>query len=145
MRLWTIHPKYLDPKGLAALWREGLLAQAVLRGRTKGYARHPQLIRFRRSPTPVRCIAEYLRAVHAEGKRRGYRFNGGKIARGGTVAPIAATRGQIRHEWLHFKEKLRQRNPRWLSDLKPVRRVEPHPLFEIVSGGVAEWEKGGGG
>jgi hypothetical protein len=43
MRLWSVHPKYLDARGLVALWREGLLAQAVLRGRTSGYVRHPQL------------------------------------------------------------------------------------------------------
>ena len=27
MRLWTLHPKYLDAAGLVALWREALLAQ----------------------------------------------------------------------------------------------------------------------
>lgn len=37
MRLWSIHPRYLDTKGLVALWRETLLlAQAVLFGNTKG-------------------------------------------------------------------------------------------------------------
>lgn len=30
MRLWSIHPCYLDSKGLIALWRESLLAQACL-------------------------------------------------------------------------------------------------------------------
>jgi hypothetical protein len=29
-RIWSLHPKYLDARGLVALWREGLLAQAVL-------------------------------------------------------------------------------------------------------------------
>ena len=43
MRLWSIHPRYLDSMGLVALWREALLAQAVLRGETKGYKFHPQL------------------------------------------------------------------------------------------------------
>ena len=37
MRLWSLRPKYLDSQGLVALWREGLLAQAVLRGKTRGY------------------------------------------------------------------------------------------------------------
>ncbi|MFP3226243.1 MAG: pyrimidine dimer DNA glycosylase/endonuclease V [Sulfolobaceae archaeon] len=32
MRLWSIHPKYLDTQGLLGLWREGLLAQKVLLG-----------------------------------------------------------------------------------------------------------------
>ncbi|MEN6399799.1 MAG: pyrimidine dimer DNA glycosylase/endonuclease V, partial [Rectinema sp.] len=29
MRLWTLHPQYLDQKGLTAAWREGLLAKKV--------------------------------------------------------------------------------------------------------------------
>ena len=29
MRLWSLHPRYLDRQGLTALWREGLLARAV--------------------------------------------------------------------------------------------------------------------
>jgi hypothetical protein len=47
MRIWSIHPKYLDIKGLVALWREALLAKHVLEGRTKGYRNHPQLDRFK--------------------------------------------------------------------------------------------------
>ncbi len=46
MRLWSLHPKYLDRQGLLAVWREGLLAQKVLQGKTKGYKNHPQLKRF---------------------------------------------------------------------------------------------------
>jgi hypothetical protein len=34
MRLWSLHPKHLDRQGLLAVWREGLLAQEVLRGET---------------------------------------------------------------------------------------------------------------
>lgn len=30
MRLWSLHPSYLDRAGLLAVWREGLLAQSVL-------------------------------------------------------------------------------------------------------------------
>jgi len=37
MRLWTLHPRYLDPKGLVTAWREALLAQKVLSGATRGY------------------------------------------------------------------------------------------------------------
>lgn len=32
MRLWSLHPSYLDAVGLVALWREGLLARKVLQG-----------------------------------------------------------------------------------------------------------------
>ena len=66
MRLWTLHPKYLDAKGLVALWREALLAQKVLRGATKGYRHHPQLLRFSNSKNPPAALAAYLKAVHEE-------------------------------------------------------------------------------
>ncbi|OGP51786.1 MAG: DNA lyase [Deltaproteobacteria bacterium RBG_13_43_22] len=141
MRLWTLHPKYLDPKGLAALWREALLAQSVLRRQTKGYTRHPQLVRFRETKTPVRCVAEYLRVINEEGKRRGYKFDSRKIARGGQVKSIVATNGQLQFEWAHLLGKLRQRNPKWIKELKSVQSVDPHPLFKIIPGGVEEWEK----
>ena len=75
MRLWTLHPKYLDRQGLLGLWREGLLAQAVLQGKTKGYRHHPQLARFQMHPDPVQAIAHYLREVHEEATRRGYNFD----------------------------------------------------------------------
>ncbi len=145
MRLWTFHPKYLDARGLVALWREALLAQAVLRGRTRGYTSHPQLARFRRARTPLRCIAAFLRTVRAEGARRGYAFDAGKIARGGRTEPIDTTRGQLEYEWAHLLDKLRRRNPERFDALGTVRHVEPHPLFRIVPGGVEDWEKGGKG
>lgn len=74
MRFWSIHPEYLDSKGLAALWREALLAQNVL-GNTKGYLNHPQLIRFRQQPDPLRSIGNYLHSVFLEAERRGYKFD----------------------------------------------------------------------
>jgi len=46
MRIWSLHPKYLDTKGLVALWRDALLARHVLQGKTTGYKNHPQLNRF---------------------------------------------------------------------------------------------------
>ena len=110
MRLWSLHPKYLDARGLVALWREGLLAQAVLRGRTHGYVRHPQLDRFRAQASPVGAIADYLRGVHAEAVIRGYAFAGRKISLATRSGVIAVTRGQINHEWSHLVAKLA--NPR---------------------------------
>ncbi|HKU71022.1 MAG TPA: pyrimidine dimer DNA glycosylase/endonuclease V [Burkholderiales bacterium] len=140
MRLWSLHPKYLDAKGLVALWREALLAQAVLKGETKGYRHHPQLNRFRSVASPVRAIAAYLRAVNAEATRRGYRFDGKKIGRGGSVRRIAATRGQLDYEWKHLRAKLQLRDPARLAALRSMKRPGPHPLFRVVPGGVADWE-----
>ena len=66
MRLWSLHPSYLDSSGLVALWREGLLARKVLSGQTKGYIHHPQLQRFRETPHPLQTLDAYLKAVHDE-------------------------------------------------------------------------------
>ncbi len=140
MRLWTLHPKYLDPRGLVALWREALLAQAVLKGRTRGYLHHPQLIRFRETTAPVESVAFYLVEVHAEAVRRGYRFDAAKISPVGPVEHIEATSGQIGYEWAHLKEKLRVRAPSWLAGIQSVNHPDPHPLFRIVPGPVAPWE-----
>jgi Pyrimidine dimer DNA glycosylase (EC 3.2.2.17)/DNA-(apurinic or apyrimidinic site) lyase (EC 4.2.99.18) len=60
MRLWSLHPKYLDKLGLLGLWRESLLAQKVLLGKTKGYKNHPQLIRFKKTEDPILYIGTYL-------------------------------------------------------------------------------------
>ena len=79
MRLWSLHPKYLDVKGLVALWREGLLARAVLKGKTKGYTNHPQLIRFKNQKNPVLFLDTFLNQVYLESKHRGYNFNLEKI------------------------------------------------------------------
>lgn len=63
MRLWSLHPVYLDSKGLVALWREGLLAKKVLQGRTKGYKNHPQLLRFKTLDDSINAISLYLKNV----------------------------------------------------------------------------------
>ena len=140
MRLWSLHPKYLDPKGLVALWREGLLAQAVLADQTRGYKRHPQLTRFRQSRYPRQHIAAYLELVHAESAHRGYNFNKEKIGASGPAALLAVTTGQLEFEWSHLVNKLKARDPAWLTQFAAVEQPEPHPLFQVVAGGIAEWE-----
>lgn len=141
MRIWSLHPKYLDTRGLVALWREGLLAQAVLRGRTKGYVHHPQLIRFREHSAPVGCLAQYLREVHLEADLRGFEFASGKISRSRVREKLVVTRGQVEFEWQHLLEKLRTRDPARHARLVQLNSPEPHPLFRVVQGGIADWEK----
>lgn len=140
MRLWTLHPAHLDAKGLVALWREGLLARKVLRGRTKGYRHHPQLARFREHRDPVGAINSYLAEVLAESRRRGYRFDGKKIAGSRTGMRLRATRGQLRYEWLHLRHKLRTRDPERFRSSRTTRPT-PHPLFRVVAGPIATWER----
>jgi len=141
MRLWTVHPRYLDVKGLTAVWREGLLAQKVLRGETKGYTHHPQLERFRAQADPLAAIASYLQAIHDEASRRGYRFDAAKIGPARHRGRIEETEGQLLYEWEHLRRKLRDRAPQVVASLEPVERPEPHPLFRIVPGEVREWER----
>ncbi|MGA2242712.1 MAG: pyrimidine dimer DNA glycosylase/endonuclease V [Verrucomicrobiota bacterium] len=141
MRLWTLHPKYLDARGLVALWREALLAQKVLRGATRGYRHHPQLRRFSGHPNPSAALASYLAAVHEEAVQRGYKFDAAKIGVWRFRGKLKETRGQLLYEWQHLKWKLKRRDVKRYRDLLPVKIPAPHPLFGIVPGKVRNWEK----
>ncbi|WP_300618317.1 pyrimidine dimer DNA glycosylase/endonuclease V [Dokdonella sp.] len=141
MRLWSLHPSYLDAKGLVALWRETLLAQAVLLGRTKGYAHHPQLERFHAAASPSRAVADYLRAVAAEAALRGYRFDTSRIVAPEGTERLRVTNGQMETEWQHLRAKLATRDPGRHASLADVAVPLPHPLFDVVPGDVEPWER----
>ena len=140
MRLWTVHPRHLDGQGLVAAWREGLLAQKVLRGETRGYTRHPQLARFRVQPKPVEVIAAYLALLAQEAHRRGYVFDVTKISTPRFEGKLVETRGQLLFEWRHLKRKLRARSPRLYRECCALASPSPNPLFRIVPGPVRDWE-----
>ncbi len=140
MRLWSLHPSLLDQKGLVAVWREALLAQKVLQGKTVGYRSHPQLQRFRKSGKPVTAISTYLWAVFDEAIHRGYTFDKSKIAGKRRAMAIPVNQGQLLYEWIHLKRKLRVRDPRHFRKAER-QRIGPHPLFTVVAGEVESWEK----
>jgi len=141
MRLWSIHPGYLDAKGLVALWREALLAQDVLKGKTKGYRRHPQLDRFRQHSAPLEAISAYLKVVWDEAHKREYQFDQNKIGRLAPCPRIKVTHGQLRYEFDWLCHKLKKRNPPKYQEIKKLRRIASHPLFRVVPGDIAPWEK----
>jgi hypothetical protein len=141
MRLWTVHPRFLDPKGLVAAWREALLAQKVLAGGTTGYRHHPQLVRFNAQTDPLAAIAAFLAGLADEAKRRGYHFDRTKISRRRFPGRIPETNGQLLYEWNHLKAKLRKRAPQLARQSRGILLPEPHPLFRIVPGKVRHWEK----
>ncbi|HUU40292.1 MAG TPA: pyrimidine dimer DNA glycosylase/endonuclease V [Desulfatiglandales bacterium] len=141
MRLWSLHPKYLDSKGLLALWREALLAQEVLRENTKGYRHHPQLERFRTTGNPLSAISAYLLAIQKEGARRGYNFNASKIGPGQVTRRMPVTEGQLRYELAHLRKKISTRDQEFLNDLKSIECPDAHPLFKKISGSVEPWER----
>jgi len=141
MRLWTLHPQYLDPAGLVALWREALLAQKVLAGETKGYRHHPQLLRFKAFPDPSAILATYLTVIHKEATQRGYAFDISKIELKGSRRQIIETTGQLNYEWQHLKSKLVRRAPHLAVDYAKIIQPLPHPMFRIIEGDVREWER----
>ncbi len=141
MRLWTIHPRYLDAQGLVALWREALLAREVLRGRTVGYRQHPQLTRFRECASPRSAINHYLMPVYAESQVRGYSFDRTKLGRVTAPQRMVATEGQLRYEWGWLLDKLRRRSHAVYRRHFKVATPTAHPLFDVVPGPVAQWER----
>ncbi|WP_353987726.1 pyrimidine dimer DNA glycosylase/endonuclease V [Ruicaihuangia caeni] len=141
MRLWSLHPEHLDRAGLLACWREALLAQAVLAGRTRGYVRHPQLERFKAAGDPLAAVGAYLSGVAEEAQRRGYRFDAAKIERPGTgVPPLTVSSGQVEYEWQRLTEKLTLRSPHDADRLRE-ERPRTHPLFTVIEGPIEPWER----
>lgn len=140
MRLWSLHPKYLDTKGLVALWREALLAKLVLEGRTKGYKNHPQLNRFRNSGDAVNLINQYLSEVLFEAQSRSYNFDKNKIDWSFTPGSLNVTSGQMEYEREHLLKKLKIRDLEKLNQVEKILCLDAHPLFKIVEGEIENWE-----
>ena len=140
MRIWSLHPKYLDTKGLVALWRETLLAKHVLEGKTKGYRNHPQLDRFKKAQNPLELINQYLSEVFHEATARNYNFDKEKIDWSFKKSKIPVTDGQMRYEVSHLMHKLETRDMDKFQALKSVEKFEPHPIFDIVPGEIEGWE-----
>ncbi|MBD3391066.1 MAG: DNA lyase [Chitinivibrionales bacterium] len=141
MRLWTFHPRYLDARGLVAAWREALLARKVLAGETRGYRRHPQLVRFKQALSPADAIDAYLRALYEEACARGYRFSTAQLGAGSAARRIPVANGQLAYEWYHYRRKVRRRDPPAHARVQRTAVPCPHPLFRIVPGPVASWER----
>ncbi|MEM4447611.1 MAG: pyrimidine dimer DNA glycosylase/endonuclease V [Thermofilum sp.] len=141
MRIWSLHPKFLDARGLVALWRETLLARKVLEGKTKGYRRHPQLERFKRFREPVAAINSYLYFVFEEAARRGYHFDQGKIYSTPILERvIPVTNLQLKFEFEHLLSKLRVRDPSHAERIAG-EKLDCNPVFFVVEGEIEPWEK----
>ena len=140
MRLWSLHPKYLDTKGLVALWREALLAKHVLEGKTKGYRNHPQLERFKTTSSPVDAINLYLAEVYKEAAVRKYHFDRSKFIKYRKKLVLPVTDEQLHYEFGHLLSKLRTRDETLFNTLKEKLPLVPHPMFKIVKGPIEKWE-----
>jgi hypothetical protein len=141
VRLWSIHPRYLDPPGLGGLWREALLAQRIVAGRTAAYRNHPQARRVLEQPDPWGAIHDYLIGVWEEGHRRGYEYKRIRILPHAGSHPMEVPRGQIEYEAALLRKKLEARNPLYLDGLPRPGCALPHPSVVVVEGGIAWWER----
>ena len=141
MRLWSLHPEYLDVKGLVALWREGIMARNVLTGKTEGYKNHPQLERFKKQDEPVIAIATYLLNVYRESKRRNYNFKRERIGFKFLDSKMEVTDGQMLYEFKHLKRKLKMRDPERYDLLINLDFPRPNPVFEVIKGDIEPWER----
>jgi len=142
MRLWSLHPKYLDSKGLVALWREALLAQKVLEGETKGYKNHPQLKRFKEYSDSLEAIGCFLVYIFEEGKKRGYNFNKEKIKNFNSCKEIIEVNNkQITYEFEHLKNKLLIRDSKKYEQLINIKeKIAVNPIFKMIKGYIEDWE-----
>lgn len=150
MRIWSAHPSLLDRRALIACWRESLLAQKVLRGLTRGYTNHPQLVRFRAHSQPVEAIGSYLHGLADEAQLRGYSFNRSLITaeRGKNLSSIPVTEGQLAYELSFLAHKVAGRDADWepilterLAKIAQAGKPAVHPVFEVVPGEIEAWEK----
>lgn len=140
MRIWSLHPKYLDTKGLLALWREVLLAKKVLENNTKGYKNHPQLNRFKASNHPLEAINYYLIFVWLEADNRNYKFDKSKFIEIQTIDKINVTTEQLLFEKNHLLKKLKLRDMKKYKELVGIEQIETHPLFNLIIGKIEPWE-----
>ena len=123
MRIWSLHPKYLDAKGIVALWRETLLAKHVLLNKTIGYKNHPQLKRFKKLKNPVDAINQYLDFIFKESLQRGYHFDSKKISKSFRKTKIKVSSGQLEYEAGHLLKKLKSRAPNLFKKFEKLKRL----------------------
>jgi DUF4097 and DUF4098 domain-containing protein YvlB len=140
MRIWSLHPKYLDAKGLVALWRETLLAKKVLEGKTVGYRNHPQLNRFKEAKRPVEVIDQYLAEIYLESVSRNYNFDIQKINWHFKKSKLTVTTGQLNYEVKHLLVKFKNRDLNKYEELKTNSTFDIHPLFKLINGDIERWE-----
>ena len=109
--------------------------------KTRGYTKHPQLIRFKAAQNPQHAISNYLKAVHQEATARGYSFDVAKISQAKEHGKIAVTDGQVLYEFAHLLGKLEKRDRELFARLRTIKEPVAHPLFIMVPGTVETWEK----
>lgn len=142
MRIWSIHPKYLDRKGFGGLWLESIVAKNALEGKTVGYRNHPQLNRFKACSNSVNAINCYLKYVYHESLERKYNFDRNRVDWGCIDTIIPVNKGQVEYEMNHLLSKLKRRDKELYDRYKNIHidDIELHPVFIMVNGDIEKWE-----
>lgn len=150
MRLWSLHPSYLDKQALQVCWADALQAleyykqeRAYMKGITNDLSPYfyPCLDRFRMTGSPIAHITNYLHGLCDESERRNTPFGRAKLPEFTPGLRLKVTDGQIaREEKLLLLQLNRRKQTQLWMDLFVAEYVQPHPLFEIVSGPVEPWE-----
>ena len=129
--------------------RIGFMACHYCNGKSKWktpYYNHPQINRFKDcGHLAIKYIGTYLYYIRKEALKRGYNFNSSKIVDCDTELRAEVTQGQLEYEFKHLQNKLKERDHlKMLANnyyKNSVGKIEPHPLFRIIEGSVASWEK----
>lgn len=149
MRLWSIHPKYLDSKRLVTQWREALLCRAILDGKTKGYKEHPHFLRVKSHSQPYYFINSFLYVIWEEGKQRKFQFDKSKLMENlvqkyeEPLQLMEVTEGQVQYEFDFLQKKFGEFHIQYIKNLQNFNDfgIEVNPCFIKIFGDIMNFEK----
>ena len=144
MRIWSLHPQYLDQKGLGGQWEEGIIAQNTLFFQEGKYLNYPVLHRVKAHQEPVAWIGMYLNEILKEANvNRGYNYNDQLIKQLKPTLPMPVTRGQLYYEWTLLQGRLQKRDPvkMSLNDGVDINNIKANPMFYVIDGDIEDWER----
>ncbi|OQB09054.1 MAG: hypothetical protein BWY21_00959 [Parcubacteria group bacterium ADurb.Bin216] len=151
MRLWSIHPVYLDDIGLSRCYYEGIGGLKTM----LGMQRHPQLNRFKQSKDPVNNLKYYLIHVYTESVFREKDYKHFELLEDLCLKsykpdyiPVSNKQLEFEIRWLVGKMSTErcynshQKIERLMYDYqnKNISSLTHH-LFNVVDGEIEDWER----
>lgn len=141
MRIWSIHPSYLDSAGINGCWRESLLAQKILNGHNFSYKNHSQMKRFYSDRESLLAIGTYLYYIYLESVKRNYNYDFNKILYFNNNYKMQVTENQLLYEFNLLQWKLKKRNYKKYLENKNIKEIFPNNIFDVKEGQIESWEK----
>jgi hypothetical protein len=131
MKLWHIHPSYLDKELIDQLWEDGLKMQDAIINYTYDNG-HKEVLDHE---NPTAFIGMYLtgvvRAAHAN---HDYDHDFSKIMDIQPTLPLPVSKALLYEEWCELQEELQERNPgkMQLNDAEDVNAIKAHSMFYVM-------------